>query len=73
MIFKMYPNKETPIVDYYIELNKGIIKTLEYTIKELPFYKHKKKKFLKECIRELEEYLSVLKPIREEEENENIY
>lgn len=30
MIFKMYPNKETPIVDYYIELNKGIIKTLEW-------------------------------------------
>lgn len=66
-IFEIRPNETTPLVNYYIELNKGIIKTLKYTIEELPFYKYKRKRFLNECIKELEEYIDVLKPIKMEE------
>ena len=66
-IFGKKPNETTPLVNYYIELNKGIIKTLKYTIEELPFYKYKRKRFLNECIKELEEYIDALKLIKTEE------
>lgn len=66
-LFTIKINQETPLINYYIELNKGITKTLEYTINELPFYKYKRKKFLKSCINELKEYINILKPINMEE------
>ena len=43
-----------------LELNKGIIKTLELTIDELPFWKIRKKRHLIGCIAELEEYIEDL-------------
>lgn len=66
-LFTIKPDQETLLINYYIELNKGIVKTLEYVIDELPFYKYKRKKFLKRCINELNEYINTLKPINTEE------
>lgn len=53
-------NKDGRFMDVFVELNKGIIKTLELTIEELPFWKIRKKRHLIGCIAELEGYIEDL-------------
>lgn len=53
-------NKDGRFMNVFVELNKGIIKTLELTIDELPFWKIRKKRYLIGCIAELEEYIEDL-------------
>lgn len=53
-------NKDGRFMDVFVELNKGIIKTLELTIEELPFWKIRKKRHLIGCIAELEEHIEDL-------------
>lgn len=53
-------NKDGRFMDVFVELNKGIIKTLEMAIDELPFWKIRKKRHLIGCIAELEEYIEDL-------------
>ncbi len=57
-LFKV--DKDGAFMPAFVELNKGIVRTLEMTINELPFWKFRKKRQLFGCIIELEEYIEDL-------------